>query len=77
MSSARAPSATWRSRLTTAADIATGFALVRALGAYDIGQSVIVAGGIIEAIEGAEGTDRMLERTAAARKSRPGCGAAS
>jgi DUF1009 family protein len=55
-----------------AADIATGFALVRALGAYDIGQSVIVAGGVIEAIEGAEGTDRMLERTAAARKDAPG-----
>lgn len=55
-----------------AADVAKGFALVRALGAYDIGQSVIVAGGVIEAIEGAEGTDRMLERTALARKYAPG-----
>ncbi len=30
---------------------------VRALGAYDVGQGVIVSGGVVEAIEGAEGTD--------------------
>lgn len=50
------------------ADIDTGFALVRALGPYDIGQSVIVAEGRIEAIEGAEGTDRMLARVAERRR---------
>jgi DUF1009 family protein len=49
------------------ADIRKGFELVRALGAYDIGQSVIVSGGKIEAIEGAEGTDRMIARAAATR----------
>ncbi|WP_295559752.1 UDP-2,3-diacylglucosamine diphosphatase LpxI [uncultured Hyphomicrobium sp.] len=49
------------------ADIAKGLELVRALGRYDIGQSVIVAGGRIEAIEGAEGTDRMIARAAARR----------
>jgi DUF1009 family protein len=38
------------------------------LGAYDIGQSVIVAGGRIEAIEGAEGTDRMIARAAESRQ---------
>lgn len=45
------------------ADIGKGLELIRALGAYDIGQSVIVAGGRILAIEGAEGTDRMIART--------------
>jgi lipid-A-disaccharide synthase len=48
-------------------DIARGFALVRALGAYDIGQSVIVSDGRVEAIEGAEGTDRMIARAAGRR----------
>jgi DUF1009 family protein len=59
-----------RSAATDAADIAKGLELIRALGAYDIGQSVIVAGGRIEAVEGAEGTDRMLARAAAARAGR-------
>ncbi len=49
-------------------DIARGFALVRALGRYDIGQSVIVSGGSIEAIEGAEGTDAMLARVGRERR---------
>jgi DUF1009 family protein len=49
------------------ADIRKGFELVRALGPYDIGQSVIVSQGRIEAIEGVEGTDRMIARAAAAR----------
>jgi DUF1009 family protein len=52
------------------ADIARGLELIRTLGPYDIGQSVIVAGGRIEAIEGAEGTDRMIAR-AAARRTQP------
>jgi len=46
------------------ADAATGLALVAALGRYDIGQAVVVANGRVEAIEGAEGTDRMLKRVA-------------
>lgn len=49
------------------ADITKGFELIRALGAYDIGQSVIVSQGRIEAIEGAEGTDRMIARAASQR----------
>lgn len=48
-------------------DTALGLKLIRALGAFDIGQSVVVSGGAIEAVEGVEGTDRMLARTAAAR----------
>lgn len=54
------------------ADIAKGLDLIRALGTYDIGQSVIVAAGRIEAVEGAEGTDRMIARAAAARQERAG-----
>jgi len=45
-----------------AADVALGFELVRALGPYDVGQGVVVTQGRVEAIEGAEGTDGMLER---------------
>ena len=52
------------------ADIAMGFALVAALGRHDIGQGAIVAGGRIEAIEGAEGTDRMIARVREARTSK-------
>lgn len=48
-------------------DIRKGLQLIRALGAYDIGQGVIVAAGRIEAIEGAEGTDRMITRAAERR----------
>ena len=51
------------------ADAATGLALVAALGCYDIGQAVVVANGRVEAIEGAEGTDRMLKRVADVRGS--------
>jgi UDP-2,3-diacylglucosamine hydrolase len=48
-------------------DIAIGFDIVRRLGRFDVGQGVVVNRGIIEAIEGAEGTDRMLERVALMR----------
>lgn len=51
------------------ADIAKGFALVSILGRHDIGQGAIVAHGKIEAIEGAEGTDRMIARVRDQRKS--------
>lgn len=45
-------------------DIATGFGIIRALGRYDIGQGVVVRDGKVLAIEGAEGTDRMLQHVA-------------
>lgn len=48
-------------------DIALGFEVIRVLGDLDVGQAVVVDGGEVEAIEGAEGTDRMLERVAARR----------
>ncbi|MDZ4843664.1 MAG: LpxI family protein, partial [Hyphomicrobium aestuarii] len=49
------------------ADILLASSVVRVLGRHDIVQAVIVADGVIEAIEGAEGTDRMLDRVAAQR----------
>lgn len=53
-------------------DIAKGLALIAALGRHDIGQATIVTGGVIEAIEGAEGTDRMIARVAERRRSAAG-----
>lgn len=52
----------------SAADAEKGFALIAALGRYDIGQAAVVANGRVEVIEGAEGTDRMLKRLAEARR---------
>jgi UDP-2,3-diacylglucosamine hydrolase len=46
-------------------DIATAAAVLRALGGLDVGQGVVVSDGHVLAIEGVEGTDRMLTRVAA------------
>ena len=46
------------------ADAAVGFAVRHALADVDAGQAVVVAGGRVLAIEGAEGTDAMLQRVA-------------
>ena len=46
------------------ADAGLGFAVRQALGAVDAGQAVVVAHGEVLAIEGAEGTDAMLQRVA-------------
>lgn len=54
------------------ADIAKGFALIAALGRHDIGQAVVVSKGRIEAIEGAEGTDRMIARVGQQRREAAG-----
>jgi DUF1009 family protein len=54
------------------ADIARGVAVVRALGAVDVGQGCVVQQGIVLAVEAAEGTDAMLAR--AATLARPGYG---
>jgi DUF1009 family protein len=48
-----------------AADAQLGFAVRHALGVVDAGQAVVVAQGEVLAIEGAEGTDAMLQRVAA------------
>jgi DUF1009 family protein len=56
-------------RATVTADdeatIQNGFAVIAALSKLDIGQAVVMAGEVPIAIEGAEGTDRMLERVRA------------
>ncbi len=51
-------------------DAKTGFDIIAALGRFDIGQAAVVTDGRLEALEAAEGTDRMLERLAAQRRSR-------
>ncbi len=42
------------------ADIDMAFAVVRALGRFDVGQAAVVANGHVLAVEAAEGTDAML-----------------
>ncbi|SDP25141.1 hypothetical protein SAMN04488061_2630 [Filomicrobium insigne] len=48
-------------------DIAKGLAVIRRLAPFDVGQGVVVAQGVVLAVEGAEGTDRMLQRLVARR----------
>jgi len=54
------------------ADVARGAAVVRALGAVDVGQGCVVQQGIVLCVEAIEGTDAMLAR--AATLARPGPG---
>jgi DUF1009 family protein len=49
---------------TSQADLEQGFAVADALGALDIGQAVVVARGLVLAVEAQEGTDAMLRRCA-------------
>ncbi|HSZ74602.1 MAG TPA: UDP-2,3-diacylglucosamine diphosphatase LpxI [Rhizomicrobium sp.] len=44
------------------ADVSHGFAVVRAMGALDIGQAAVVCEGLVLAVEAAEGTDAMIKR---------------
>jgi DUF1009 family protein len=44
------------------ADIDMGFAVVRALGRFDVGQAAVVVRGHVLAVEAAEGTDAVLAR---------------
>jgi hypothetical protein len=46
------------------ADIALGAQVVRTLGHLDIGQAAVVCGGLVLAVEAAEGTDAMIARVA-------------
>jgi DUF1009 family protein len=46
------------------ADIRKGFAVAKALGSFDVGQSVVVRGGIVLAVEAIEGTDAAVRRGA-------------
>jgi hypothetical protein len=49
-------------------DIRFGFELLRAIGPYDVGQSLAVAGHRVLAVEAVEGTRAMLARIAALRR---------
>ena len=46
-------------------DLDLAFTVARSLGAFDIGQSVAVRGGVVYAVEAVEGTDAALRRAAA------------
>ncbi len=54
------------------ADIARGVAVVRQLGQLDVGQAAVVQQGLVLAVEGIEGTDEMVRRSAALRLDGPG-----
>jgi UDP-2,3-diacylglucosamine hydrolase len=43
-------------------DVAYGFRLAKEVGRFDVGQSVVVRGGVALAIEGMEGTDACIRR---------------
>jgi DUF1009 family protein len=49
-------------------DIAAGSSAALALGSLDVGQGAVAVGGRVIALEGAEGTDQMLERVADLRR---------
>lgn len=49
-------------------DLNKGLEVVAAMGRFDVGQAVVVVNGHVIAIEGAEGTDKMLERCQSLRQ---------
>jgi UDP-2,3-diacylglucosamine hydrolase len=49
------------------ADMTQALRLLEAIGKFDVGQAAVVAGNHVLAIEGVEGTDKMLERVAELR----------
>lgn len=53
-------------------DIRRGVAVVRALGAVDVGQGCVVQQGLVLAVEAIEGTDAMLSRAGTLRREGPG-----
>ena len=54
------------------ADVEHGVKVAKALGALDVGQSVIVQDGFVLGVEAAEGTDVLIDRCSALRKSDKG-----
>jgi DUF1009 family protein len=57
---------------TARRDIARGVDVLKALGAADIGQAVVVQDGIVLGVEAVEGTDALLDRCASLRREGPG-----
>lgn len=65
----------WSRRRPTEADaidIARGFDVAGALGAVDVGQSVVVQQGVVLGVEAAEGTDALIQRCGALKLEGPG-----
>jgi DUF1009 family protein len=56
---------------TAQSDIARGLAVVRALGALDIGQAAVVEAGVVLGVEAIEGTDALIERVAKLKREGP------
>jgi len=54
------------------ADIRRAIAVVRALGAVDVGQGAVVQQGLVLGVEAIEGTDALLERCGTLRRDGPG-----
>lgn len=54
------------------ADITRGLAVLKALGAADVGQACVVQQGIVLAVEAIEGTDAMLARAGSLARPGPG-----
>ncbi|MDB5318122.1 MAG: hypothetical protein JWO24_3966 [Rhodospirillales bacterium] len=53
-------------------DIERGIAVATALGAVDVGQSVVVQQGLVLGVEGIEGTDALIARCGELRREGPG-----
>ena len=53
-------------------DLRRAVSVARALGAVDVGQGCVVQGGLVLAVEAAEGTDAMLARCAGLARAGPG-----
>jgi DUF1009 family protein len=62
-----APAGAWGAvapSLDAEADLRLGARVAAAIGAFDVGQGVVVCGGLVLAVEAQEGTDAMLRRVA-------------
>jgi DUF1009 family protein len=57
---------------TARQDIERGFAVAKALGQVDVGQSVVVQEGIVLGVEAIEGTDSLISRCASLKREGPG-----
>lgn len=54
------------------ADIAHGLTVARALGSVDVGQAVVVQGGLVLGVEAIEGTDALIARSAGLKRAGAG-----
>ncbi|MFV3073327.1 LpxI family protein [Niveispirillum fermenti] len=54
------------------ADIAHGLIVARALGAMDVGQAVVIQGGLVLGVEAIEGTDALIARCAGLKRAGTG-----